>query len=118
MLVTLSTFLLARCVVYLARPYLLGLGRINLVVFFLGVVPLTVFAGLPIPFAFGVATFGYLALGTHMPTSVVVARLEAGMSNLILLSIPLFVFLGYLLEITGMAAYLIPFLASLLGHCG
>ena len=83
---------------------------------FLGVVPLTVFAGLPIAFAFGVGTFGYLALSTHMPTSVVVARLEAGMSNLILLSIPLFVFLGYLLEITGMAAYMIRFLASLLGH--
>jgi tripartite ATP-independent transporter DctM subunit len=75
-----------------------------------------VFAGLPIAFAFGIATFGYLALGTHMPTSVIVARLEAGMSNLILLSIPLFVFLGYLLEITGMAAHMIRFLASLLGH--
>ena len=91
-------------------------AAINLVVFFLGVVPLTVFAGLPIAFSFGVATFGYLALATHMPTSVVVARLEAGMSNLILLSIPLFVFLGYLLEITGMAAYMIRFLATLLGH--
>jgi tripartite ATP-independent transporter DctM subunit len=75
-----------------------------------------VFAGVPIAFSFGVATFAYLALGTHLPTSVVVARLEAGMSNLILLSIPLFVFLGYLLEITGMAAYIIRFLASLLGH--
>jgi tripartite ATP-independent transporter DctM subunit len=101
---------------YFARPWLMGLGRVNLVVFFLGVVPLTVFAGVPIAFSFGVATFGYLALATHMPTSVIVARLEAGMSNLILLSIPLFVFLGYLLEITGMAAYMIRFLASLLGH--
>jgi tripartite ATP-independent transporter DctM subunit len=101
---------------WLARPGLLTFGRGNLVVFFLGIVPLTVFAGLPIAFAFGIATFGYLALGTHMPTSVIVARLEAGMSNLILLSIPLFVFLGYLLEITGMAAHMIRFLASLLGH--
>ena len=49
-------------VLYLARPYLLGLGRTNLVIFFLGVVPLTVFAGMPIAFSFGVATFGYLAL--------------------------------------------------------
>ena len=116
MLIMLVAVFLACCAFYLARPYLLGLGRINLVVFFLGVVPLTVFAGLPIAFSFGVATFGYLALSTHMPTSVVVARIEAGMSNLILLSIPLFVFLGYLLEITGMAAYMIRFLASLLGH--
>ena len=109
--------ILAACLAFrLSGPVLLGIGRVNLVIFFLGVVPLTVFAGLPIAFAFGVATFGYLALGTHMPTSVIVARLEAGMSNLILLSIPLFVFLGYLLEITGMAATMIRFLASLLGH--
>jgi tripartite ATP-independent transporter DctM subunit len=116
MLVMLATVLVACLVFWLARPYLLGLGKVNLVIFFLGVVPLTVFAGLPIAFSFGIATFGYLALGTHMPTSVIVARLEAGMSNLILLSIPLFVFLGYLLEITGMAATMIRFLASLLGH--
>src|SRR4029077_11519083 len=115
-LIMLAAVVVACGVFYLARPYLLGLGRANLVIFFLGVVPLTVFTGLPIAFSFGVATFGYLALATHMPTSVVAARLEAGMSNLILLSIPLFIFLGYLLEITGMAAYMIRFLASLLGH--
>jgi tripartite ATP-independent transporter DctM subunit len=116
MLVVLAAVVLVCGVLYLARPLLLGLGRFNLVIFFLGVVPFTVFAGLPIAYSFGVATFGYLSLATHMPTSVVVARLEAGMSNLILLSIPLFVFLGYLLEITGMAAHMIRFLASLLGH--
>ncbi len=116
MLATLGAVALACVALYLARPLIVGLGRANLVVFFLGVVPFTVFAGVPIAFSFGVATLGYLALGTHLPTSVVVARLEAGMSNLILLSIPLFVFLGYLLEITGMAAHIIRFLASLLGH--
>lgn len=116
MLAVLAVVLVACCAFWLARPLLLGMGRGNLVLFFLGIVPLTVFAGLPIAFSFGIATFGYLALATHLPTSVVVARLEAGMSNLILLSIPLFVFLGYLLEVTGMAAHMIRFLASLLGH--
>jgi len=116
MLTVLVVVAVACCAFWLARPLLLELGRGNLVLFFLGVVPLTVFAGLPIAFSFGIATFGYLALSTHLPTSVVVARLEAGMSNLILLSIPLFVFLGYLLEVTGMAAHMIRFLASLLGH--
>jgi tripartite ATP-independent transporter DctM subunit len=115
-LTMLAIIVLACVALYFARPYLLGLGRTNLVLFFLVVVPLAVFAGVPIAYAFGIATFGYLALGTRLPTSVVVARLEAGMSNLILLSIPLFVFLGYLLEITGMAARMIRFLASLLGH--
>jgi tripartite ATP-independent transporter DctM subunit len=116
MLPTLAGVVVACLLFYLARPYLLGLGRANLVIFFLGVVPVTVFAGVPIAYSFGVATFGYLALATRLPTSVVVARLEAGMSSLILLAIPLFVLLGYLLEITGMAAHMIRFLASLLGH--
>ena len=115
-LIAIAAVLLVCGLLYVARPVLLTLGRLNLVVFFLGVVPVTVLAGVPIAFSFGVATLGYLALSTHLPTSVVAARLEAGMSNLILLSIPLFVFLGYLLEITGMAAYMIRFLASLLGH--
>ena len=37
------------------------------------------------------------------------------MSHLILLSIPLFVFLGLLIEMTGMARAMVAFLASLLG---
>ena len=80
------------------------------------IVPLTVFAGIPIAFGFGMATFGYLALATRIPTSVLVARLDAGMSHFILLSIPLFVFLGLLIEMTGMAAVMVRFLANLLGH--
>ena len=38
------------------------------------------------------------------------------MSHFILLSIPLFVFLGLLIEMTGMAAVMVRFLANLLGH--
>ncbi len=38
------------------------------------------------------------------------------MSHLILLSVPLFVFLGLLIEMTGMARAMVDFLASLLGH--
>ena len=56
------------------------------------------------------------ALATRIPTSVLVARLDAGMSHFILLSIPLFVFLGLLIEMTGMAAVMVRFLANLLGH--
>ena len=60
---------LAICVaLWLAKPLLLGLGKINLIIFFLVVVPLTVFAGIPIAFGFGMATFGYLALATRIPT--------------------------------------------------
>jgi tripartite ATP-independent transporter DctM subunit len=81
-----------------------------------GVVGLLVFSGVPIAFAFGLATFGYLALTTQTPTMVIVGRMDEGMSHLILLSVPLFVFLGLLIEMTSMARAMVEFLASLLGH--
>jgi tripartite ATP-independent transporter DctM subunit len=42
--------------------------------------------------------------------------MDEGMSHIILLSVPLFVFLGLLIEMTGMARAMVAFLASLLGH--
>jgi hypothetical protein len=52
----------------------------------------------------------------HAADGVVVGRMDEGMSHLILLSVPLFVFLGLLIEMTGMARAMVAFLASLLGH--
>ncbi|WP_407670876.1 TRAP transporter large permease [Paraburkholderia franconis] len=97
-------------------PVLQALGNVNLLIFFVGLVALCVLSGVPIAFSFGLATFGYLALTTSTPLSVVVGRMDEGMSHLILLSVPLFVFLGQLIEMTGMANAMIAFLASLLGH--
>ncbi|MEM5386673.1 TRAP transporter large permease subunit [Paraburkholderia phymatum] len=97
-------------------PVLHDLGNVNLLIFFVGLVALCVLSGVPIAFSFGLATFGYLALTTSTPLSVVVGRMDEGMSHLILLSVPLFVFLGQLIEMTGMANAMIAFLASLLGH--
>ena len=92
------------------------LGSWNLLVFFVGVVAAAVFAGIPIAFAFGLGTFGYLALGTDTALPVIVGRMDEGMSHLILLAVPLFVFLGLLIEMTGMARAMVAFLAGLLGH--
>ena len=101
---------------YAASPLLKGLGNLNLLIFFVGLVALCVLSGVPIAFSFGLATFGYLALTTSTPLVVVVGRMDEGMSHLILLSVPLFVFLGQLIEMTGMANAMIAFLASMLGH--
>jgi tripartite ATP-independent transporter DctM subunit len=101
---------------WLAGPDLKPLGRLNLIIFFVGVVAANVFAGVPIAFSFGLATFGYLALTTTTPMMVMIGRLDEGMSHLILLAVPLFIFLGALIEMTGMARAMIQFLASLLGH--
>jgi tripartite ATP-independent transporter DctM subunit len=97
-------------------PMLRGFGNLNLVLFFVIVVAACVFAGVPIAFSFALATFGYLALTTDTPMMVVVGRMDEGMSHLILLAVPLFVFLGLLIEMTGMAQRMVAFLASLLGH--
>jgi tripartite ATP-independent transporter DctM subunit len=101
---------------WLAQPLLRPLGNINLIIFFVGVAGFCVFAGVPIAFGFGLAIFGYLALTTRTPLMVLVGRMDEGMSHLILLSVPLFVFLGLLIEMAGMARAMVAFLASLLGH--
>jgi tripartite ATP-independent transporter DctM subunit len=112
LLITVAAFALFTAL----HPLLPGLGRANLLIFFVGVVSLTVFAGIPIAISFGLATLGYLALSTRVPISVLVARMDTGMSHPVLLSVPLFVFLGLLIEMTGMAAVMVRFLANLLGH--
>jgi TRAP-type C4-dicarboxylate transport system permease small subunit len=101
---------------WMAQPLFRQLGNINLLIFFVGVVAAAVFAGVPIAFAFGLAILGYLTLTTRTPLSVLVGRMDEGMSHLILLAVPLFVFLGLLIEMTGMARAMVAFLASLLGH--
>ncbi|MGH8797274.1 MAG: TRAP transporter large permease, partial [Caldimonas sp.] len=97
-------------------PLFRGLGNLNLILFFVIGVAVCVCAGVPIAFAFGLATFGYLALTTSTPLIVMVGRMDEGMSHIILLAVPLFVFLGLLIEMTGMARAMVTFLSSLLGH--
>jgi tripartite ATP-independent transporter DctM subunit len=100
----------------LLAPVLKPLGNLNLLIFFVLLVGAMVFAAVPIAFAFGLATVGYLTLTTSTPDVVVIGRMDEGMSHLILLAVPLFVFLGLLIEMTGMARAMVAFLASLLGH--
>lgn len=101
---------------WLGRPYFLTFGNYNLLIFLVGMVLVAVVLGIPIAFAFGIATLAYLSLATHVPLSVIVSRTQEGMAHLILLSIPLFILLGLLIEMTGMARALIDFLLSILGH--
>lgn len=98
------------------QPALRGLGNANLLIFFVGIVGAAVLSGVPIAFAFGLATFGYLEFAAQVPILVLIGRMDEGMSHLILLSVPLFVFLGLLIEMTGMARVMVAFLANLIGH--
>src|SRR5215204_2782800 len=116
MVAAILSIALVIAVFWLLRGPLKPLGNLNLIIFFVGVAGFCVFAGVPIAFGFGLATYGYLALTTGTPLMVLVGRMDEGMSHLILLSVPLFVFLGLLIEMTGMARAMVAFLASLLGH--
>jgi tripartite ATP-independent transporter DctM subunit len=98
------------------QPVLLAMGNLNLILFFVIGVGACVLLGVPIAFAFGVCTMSYLLLATRMPALVVVSRMDEGMSSLVLLSVPLFILLGSLLEFSGLARTLIDFMAALLGH--
>lgn len=101
---------------WLLKPWLTSLGNLNLLLFFVILVGVCVVLGLPIAFAFGIATLAYLALTTSTPLTIVVSRMDEGMSHIILLSVPLFVFLGSLIEMTGLARAMVDFLAALIGH--
>ncbi len=97
-------------------PQLENMENWNLLIFFgLGLAGL-VLGGAPIAFSFGLATVAYLLFMTYMPMSIVISRMDEGMSSFVLLSIPLFVLLGLLIEVTGLAEVLINLLVSLVGH--
>jgi tripartite ATP-independent transporter DctM subunit len=114
--VGLGTLAVGGAILFAFSPLLPALGNLNLVIFFVVITGLLVFGGVPIAFSFGLATFAYLALTTQLPLQVLVGRMDEGMSHLILLAVPLFVFLGLLIEMAGMARAMVHFLASLLGH--
>jgi tripartite ATP-independent transporter DctM subunit len=101
---------------WMMRPVLAGFGNFNLVIFFVGMVGLAVALGVPIAFAFGISTLSYLAFTTRVPLTIMASRIDEGTSNLILLSVPLFVFLGLLIEMAGLARVLVDFMAALIGH--
>ena len=101
---------------YLAQPMLKSLGNWNLLLYFALVLALLILSGVPIAFAFALATLAYVMLSTRMPVSIIVGRMDEGMSHLILLSAPLFIFLGLLLELTGMANAMLNALSSVLGR--
>ena len=101
---------------WLLKPVFAQLGNWNLLVFFVVLVAVCVVLGLPIAFAFGIATFAYLIFTTTTPLTIVVSRMDEGMSHIILLSVPLFVLLGALIEMTGLARAMVNFLAAMIGH--
>jgi tripartite ATP-independent transporter DctM subunit len=101
---------------WLAKPVFLGLGHGNILIFLVGVAALCLVMGVPIAFCFGLGTIAFLTFSTHVPMIVMIGRMDEGMSSLILLSVPIFVLLGCILDATGMGKAIVEFMGSLLGH--
>jgi tripartite ATP-independent transporter DctM subunit len=97
-------------------PTLQALGNINIPIFLIGFVAVCLVAGVPIAFCFGIGTMCFIAFGTTIPMEVMINRMDEGMSSLVLVSVPIFVLLGCVLDATGMGKAIIDFLASLIGH--
>ena len=113
LLAALVPLLLVTALLPFSPPWLDQIGDGSLIVFFVGMVGVLLLLGVPIAFCFGTATLCYIAFATDTPVSIVVDRMDEGMSQLILLAIPMFVFLGMLMEVCGMAESIVAFLASL-----
>ncbi len=101
---------------WLAAPTLMKAGNSTIALFLIGFVAVCLAGGVPIAFCFGIGTVSYLTFSTHVPLLVMIGRMDEGMSSLILLSVPVFVLLGCILDSTGMGKAIVDFLASLLGH--
>jgi len=108
--------LVIAALLYAGREGIAAAGNWNLTLFFVLLAGSFVLVGVPIAFCFGLATVAYLLCTTTTPLAVVASRMQEGMSSLILLAVPLFVLLGLLIEVTGMARAMVAFLANLVGH--
>jgi tripartite ATP-independent transporter DctM subunit len=113
---TVVAVLLAGAAAWFGRGVFADLGNANLIIFFVLVVGSCIAIGVPIAFSFGFGTLGYLALTTTVPLNTLVGRMQEGISSLVLLAVPLFIFLGLIMETAGIARRLVNALASLVGH--
>ncbi len=97
-------------------PNLAQLGLLNILIFLTGLVAVCLVAGVPIAFCFGYGVMCFLAFSSNVPLIVIVGRIDEGMANIILVSVPIFVLLGCVLDATGMGKAIVDLLASLIGH--
>jgi tripartite ATP-independent transporter DctM subunit len=93
-----------------------SIGNAHTAILFISMLFCLILAGIPIAFAFTGVTVSYLALVANIPLEVVAGRMEEGMSGIILLAVPLFILLGAIIEITGMAAAMVRLFVATLGR--
>src|SRR6476620_2779336 len=77
---------------------------------------LTLFGGLPIGFALALAALIFIWVEGTLPGVIFAQQMARGIDNFVLLAIPFFILVGYLMEANGMSVRLIELLQRLVGR--
>jgi tripartite ATP-independent transporter DctM subunit len=86
-------------------------GTLMLVGFFV-----TLFGGLPIGFALALAALSFIWVEGTLPGVIFAQQMARGIDNFVLLAIPFFILVGYLMEANGMSVRLIELLQRGVGR--
>jgi tripartite ATP-independent transporter DctM subunit len=86
-------------------------GTLMLVGFFI-----TLFGGLPIGFALALAALIFIWVEGTLPGVIFAQQMARGIDNFVLLAIPFFILVGYLMEANGMSVRLIELLQRAVGR--
>src|SRR5450432_1811419 len=77
---------------------------------------LTLFGGLPIGFALALAALTFIWVEGTLPGVIFAQQMARGIDNFVLLAIPFFILVGYLMEANGMSVRLIELLQRAVGR--
>jgi tripartite ATP-independent transporter DctM subunit len=77
---------------------------------------LTLLGGLPIGFALALAALIFIWTEGTLPGVIFAQQMARGIDNFVLLAIPFFILVGYLMEANGMSVRLIELLQRAVGH--
>jgi len=116
LVLTLGFAVVIGLVFWALEPVFDNIGNATLLIFFVGMVGAAIVCGVPIAFAFGISTVSYFYFTSAIPLSVIISQMNQGMSSIELLAVPMFVVLGLLLEMTGIAKALVDCVAALVGR--
>jgi tripartite ATP-independent transporter DctM subunit len=96
---------------YLAPASVPSSGMLMLIGFFI-----TLFGGLPIGFALALAALTFIWVEGTLPGVIFAQQMARGIDNFVLLAIPFFILVGYLMEANGMSVRLIELLQRAVGR--
>jgi tripartite ATP-independent transporter DctM subunit len=96
---------------YLGPDSVPSSGTLMLIGFFI-----TLFGGLPIGFALALAALIFIWVEGTLPGVIFAQQMARGIDNFVLLAIPFFILVGYLMEANGMSVRLIELLQRAVGR--